>query len=874
MRSLAAVLVLFAATARAEMPLHLQGLPEGVVHRGPAPAALGAVGQGGRGRLWLPGGERAFEVERVVEAAAATTRFGRVPGVGRAAITLGPDGGFGRVTQGAAVWLLEYRGGDAFALRAGDGGLPFAPYDDGALTAAAAPAPKGAPGDAWLREAARTVDFAGLYDADFGARYPGSLAATRIEHFVALANQAFVDSNIGVTLRTVHTRLAAGAVAPNALDNIDAMFAATSGGTFAGVDLRALRARYGADLVSFFRVQDLYARGVCGVAFFPLNLRAGVNVVMDGESGGSVCDTYTFAHEVGHNFGARHQRAADANPSPGHAFVRPGQLTTIMATFGTGRPDRHRTLGYFSNPRIACGNLPCGAAGSEDNAGVMNANAGRVADYLATRLIGSAARPAPTLADSDGDGVIDRSDAFPFDGARSADRDGDGRADGDDAFPDNSMEWLDTDGGGLGDNADADDDNDGVADGGDAFPLDPLEWADADNDGWGDNGDAFDADPREQRDTDGDGVGDRADADDDNDGTDDLAPFAAAADGELLVADGATDRVLRFRGSDYAPLGTLVQLGPGEVTFRSGVAGAASGEIHFVAASQLRTLDRLRSAAPELMLDTASHPQVGTGFPLSPVLLTTGDVMVAEMGRGVLLALRPAPSRAATPLLRRVLPPGADAPHLSVRGDGQIVVLDGSSGDLHRYAHGADPVAVAATAQQSFGPVVPAYASGGTAMGPGGLLLWVDRRDGAVRSLDPQAGVVAAFALAAADAAAIAVSPDGILVVAQRSGGVRAYDADTGADLGLVIAAADAAQPLGLAWVPRVADTDLPPIVPPAPPAPTADAAATPAFDSVRPPPPPCTTDCVNVPSGPGGGGAFAAGLALLLAQLVRRRLK
>jgi len=876
MRALPALLlVLVAASAAAEMPRHLAGLPGGIVHRGPAPAALGAAGEGGRARLWLPGGERTFEVERVVAAAAATTRFGRVHGVGQAAITLGPDGGFGRVTQGATVWLLEYRGGAAFAVRAGEGGLPFAPYDDGALTPTGATArPKGAPGGAWQSGArAHTVDFAGLYDADFAARYPGSLAATRIEHFVALANQAFVDSNVGITLRTIHTRQAPGAAAPSALDNIEAMLAAATGGSFAGVDLRALRARYGADIVSFFRAQDLYAREVCGVAFFPLDLRTGANVVMDGESGGSICDDYTFAHEVGHNFGARHQLGADSMPSqPGHAFVRPGRLTTIMATFGTGRPDRHRTLGYFSNPRIACGNLPCGAAAAEDNAAVMSANAALVARYLASRSLGAAPRPGPLLADSDGDGVIDRIDAFPFDAARTSDRDGDGVADADDAFPDNSTEWRDTDGGGLGDNADGDDDNDGVPDASDRFPLDPLEWADADNDGWGDNADAFDADPREQRDTDGDGLGDRADDDDDGDGTVDVAPLATPADGELLVADGATDRILRFRGSDYAPLGTLVQLGADEITFRSGIAGAPSGEVYFIAASQLRMLDRLRSATPELMLDPASHPLVGTGFPLSPAVLDSGDVALGEMGRGALLTLRPAPSGAAVPVLRRVLFGNNSAPHVGRHPFGDLAVLDGALGWLTVYRYTGDPVATAPITLFSDFSAVPALSSGDVAYD--NQVYWVDRRDGAVRSFDPVAGAPGSLTITSAAATAITFSHDGRFFVAQRGGGVRLYDAGSGADFGPVIPAVLAAEPLDLAWVPAIADSDLPPIVPPAPPAPAVDPAMTPAVDSVRPPPPPCTTDCVTAGENVVGGGAFAAGLALALALLARRRLK
>ncbi|MGH8441740.1 MAG: zinc-dependent metalloprotease family protein [Nevskiaceae bacterium] len=881
MRLFAAVLVLCAANAAAETPPHLKRLPAGVLERGQAPLALAGALEGARVRVWLPGGEHSFEVERVVEAGAATTRFGRMPGLGQGAITLGPDGGFGRIAQGGTVWLLEYRGGQAFAVRAGEGGLALADYDPGALVpklaagkAAAQPAPKAG-------FAPRTVDFAGLYDADFAARYPGTLAETRIAHFVALANQAFVDSSVAVTLRVVLTQATTGPVATSALDNIADMYDAEQqvGNTFAGVDLLTLRTLNGADLVTFFRVHNLYEREVCGVAMFPApvlstqDFRSGINVVMDGESGGSVCDDYTFAHEVGHNLGARHQTLADPTPGRAHAFARPGQFTTIMGSFGTGKPDRQRQLGYFSNPRIACGNLPCGSV-TEDNAGEMSDNAERISGYMPVRRPGQAVRPTPQLADSDGDGTIDRIDAFPFDAARTSDRDGDGVADGDDDFPDNSTEWLDSDGGGFGDNADTDDDNDGVPDVSDAFPLDPLESADDDGDGYGNNYDDYDSDPLEQRDTDAGGTGDRADSDDDNDGIVDLVPLATDAGGELLVADGATDRILRFRGSDFAPLGTLLQLGPNEVTFRSGMAGAPSGEVYFVAASQLRVLDRLRSTSAELMLDTASHPLIGTGFPLSPVVAPSRDVLFTEMGNGgKLVAMRPAPSRAATPQVRVVqVTPLNSGAQVARANSGDVLMLDGVSGDLSQYTPGADPVTTDAALAAAFPGAAPLLASGAIAQGTSGVLYWVDRRDGAVRSLDPATGADGGFTIANADAAAIAVSPDGLLFVAQRGGGVRAYDGANGADLGQRVSPASSAQPLSLAWVPTIADTSVQPYTPPAPPTPVPDAATTPAIGGTLPPPPPCTADCARAVTR--GGGTFDPWLALVFGLLGWRRAR
>ncbi|MEL7237570.1 MAG: thrombospondin type 3 repeat-containing protein, partial [Planctomycetota bacterium] len=128
---------------------------------------------------------------------------------------------------------------------------------------------------------------------------------------------------------------------------------------------------------------------------------------------------------------------------------------------------------------------------------------------------------APDPLDSDGDGVPDDEDAFPFDPTETTDTDGDGVGDNGDAFPTDPTETADTDGDGVGDNADAfptdpnetvDTDGDGVGDNGDAFPNDPTETADTDGDGVGDNADAFPTDPTETVDTDGDGVGDNSDA--------------------------------------------------------------------------------------------------------------------------------------------------------------------------------------------------------------------------------------------------------------------------------------------------------------------------------------------------------------------------
>ena len=125
-----------------------------------------------------------------------------------------------------------------------------------------------------------------------------------------------------------------------------------------------------------------------------------------------------------------------------------------------------------------------------------------VKDAVNTIYSGSAEAPykiyvsLPSDTDTDGDGVNNAGDAFPYDPNENNDLDGDGVGDnadldddgdgvkdGDDAFPANAAEYIDTDADGTGDNADSDDDNDGVEDNQDAFPKDDRGSVDSDGDG-------------------------------------------------------------------------------------------------------------------------------------------------------------------------------------------------------------------------------------------------------------------------------------------------------------------------------------------------------------------------------------------------------
>ncbi|MBT8143376.1 MAG: CHAT domain-containing protein, partial [Gammaproteobacteria bacterium] len=236
---------------------------------------------------------------------------------------------------------------------------------------------------------------------------------------------------------------------------------------------------------------------------------------------------FAKGYEVEWGAPALHMRTPDAR-----LFAIPGAPESVVATSGTTQP-----------PAPPPGDLaPADSGPVKDGSGrrigpVLAGLVALAAVALAAGVLlfrgGAPTDPAP--ADSDGDGISDIQDAFPYDAGESRDSDGDG----------------------IGDNADSDDDNDGTIDDLDAFPYDASESQDSDGDGTGDNADpdddndnvpddldAFPSMASETQDSDGDGIGDNADTDDDNDNVaDDLDACPDTPEGVRVDADGCARKV-------------------------------------------------------------------------------------------------------------------------------------------------------------------------------------------------------------------------------------------------------------------------------------------------------------------------------------------
>jgi hypothetical protein len=640
-----------------DAPIHLasmQRLPPGSVTRMQAVAAKSAsdgnwivLPDGARHRLVAP--QRIEHANGDVTFSATLDRAGALFPV---VMTIGREAGFGHWSTPQGEFRFESWGDDGWLIDLGHPQLRVESPDDHAI--GGSPLPKqqtsAATGKRAGKSSTTVIDVMFIYSSGFAARYPGSAGATRVNHLVAVANQLFANSAVPLVLRLV--ALDPTSYPDSAGDNGVALSrlrdAMRGGGNTISAfsNLRLRRAEVGADLVTLVRPHDIETRGSCGIAYlFANDPERGVNVLSDGADSWSLCSDETYAHEVGHNLGAEHQNGANSpNAGFGTAHILDGRLHTVMASFGSGHPDRYRRIQRFSNPDQLCGGRPCGVANHSDNARRLRDSMAAVAAYTAsTAVTGMPPVPAALDPDSDGDGVPDSQDAFPLDARYHRDRDGDGVPDELDAFPDDPSEWADTNGNGIGDNSDPDIDGDGVANAADAFPTDPTEWADADGDGIGDNADAFPFERREWADTDGDGVGDNADPDADGDGVADYRSGSDAASTDLLVVSAGTDRVLRLDGDTGLFAG--IELAESHTPLAFGHQAALAWnrhqkQLYALTSSELRRYDR----AARRPIDTfiAGHrdgprPGFPSGFPVALALAADGTVLAADGSTRTLL---------------------------------------------------------------------------------------------------------------------------------------------------------------------------------------------------------------------------------------------
>lgn len=185
------------------------------------------------------------------------------------------------------------------------------------------------------------------------------------------ANQSYVNSAIGIRLTMVDSfEMDNYTESGKDYDTIVADFVAAP-------TVSSRRDKSGADLAALVVDQSDY----CGMADAIQATEATAFAVVHYD-----CATgyYSFAHELGHLQGARHDPDSDPTNEPfawGHGmqYNTAPAWRTIMAYNcpGAGCP----RLQYWSNPAVNYNGIPMGTAANNDNARVLNATAGAIAGF-------------------------------------------------------------------------------------------------------------------------------------------------------------------------------------------------------------------------------------------------------------------------------------------------------------------------------------------------------------------------------------------------------------------------------------------------------------------------------------------------------------
>jgi hypothetical protein len=206
-------------------------------------------------------------------------------------------------------------------------------------------------------------------------------SATVVNNLVAVANQAYVDSNVKMTLKAAKIVVVTDPQPGNEYNALSML--ANAQGVFN--TLAADKAVSNADLVTFIHPLKV-AQGMCGLGYLnggngtAYSKKNTFNVVSYGTDGSYYCNYYTLAHELGHNMGMVHDTA--------HSIGVAGHFTD---SYGYGLAGAYGDLmsyfpqnGVFSSPDKYwknCSRFPYGVINKADVSRGLNAVATEISNF-------------------------------------------------------------------------------------------------------------------------------------------------------------------------------------------------------------------------------------------------------------------------------------------------------------------------------------------------------------------------------------------------------------------------------------------------------------------------------------------------------------
>jgi hypothetical protein len=210
-------------------------------------------------------------------------------------------------------------------------------------------------------------------------------------------NAAFDTSGINAVLRLAHTT----EVAVNGPVDGTTLGKVANPGDGVYDELPVLRDQYGADLVALITTQTSGA--YCGIAYQMQSVSTSfAPYAASVTDAGCATGNMTFTHELGHNFGAAHDRGSwSGTPALpyGYDWVNPQQGWRTVMSYANACPNCGRLL-RFSNPDQTYNGAPlgapAGASNAADNRAVLNTTASTVASMRGAPAPASLILTAPT----------------------------------------------------------------------------------------------------------------------------------------------------------------------------------------------------------------------------------------------------------------------------------------------------------------------------------------------------------------------------------------------------------------------------------------------------------------------------------------------
>lgn len=349
-----------------------------------APGRL--LGKGSAVRIQVaPGVSVVANGERLEQRAANDVSWGGPTrgAFGYVQMVLGDNGVTASVTVGETLYSIEPLGNGVHTVTKIDqSGFPAEHTPDnpsGALDASAAPVPLAArsggtaPGEA-TAQALINTNVLVVYTAS-AASAAGNIA-NKIQLAVDETNQSYANSGININMVRVHTAQVSYSESGRSFSQHVSALQGTTDGAMDNV--HTLRNTYGADIVVLV-VNDPEA---CGQAAAIKATASSAFAVADQSC---ITGYYSFAHEIGHLQGARHDRYVDGSTTPyayGHGYYPSSKNWRTIMAYGNGCSNCTR-IKWWSSPlkTYPSTGQVMGTAAYEDNARVLNLTAATVAAF-------------------------------------------------------------------------------------------------------------------------------------------------------------------------------------------------------------------------------------------------------------------------------------------------------------------------------------------------------------------------------------------------------------------------------------------------------------------------------------------------------------